>query len=159
MRCRRARKLISIRIDRALPGGDEPALDIHLAECAECRGVAERLLRAWHALGALDEAVTAPDDWAAIERAVEARSGRWMLGWLPGRFGTIPAAAAWAFVGMVALGVAGGTLVSRAALAPKSPESIETSVFAETLGDLPWGSPAAGIGRVLETRSVQETNP
>jgi hypothetical protein len=61
---------------------------------------------------------------------------------------------------MVAVGATGGVLISRAALAPRHrPDSIEATMFAETLGELPWGSPASGLAGVLVTRSPQEKTP
>ena len=47
--------------------------------------------------------------------------------------------------GIVSLGAAGGVLLSRAVLVAPTPHSIEATAFAETLGDLPWSSPAAGL--------------
>jgi hypothetical protein len=50
---------------------------------------------------------------------------------------------------MVALGATGGALLSRAATRPARAVSFEASAVAETLGDLPWDSPAAGLARPL----------
>jgi hypothetical protein len=57
---------------------------------------------------------------------------------------------------MVALGTTGGVLLSRAALAPQRAGSIESSLFAETLGELPWGSPAAGLAGVFDNSTARE---
>ncbi len=159
MRCRRAQKLVSRRMDGALPSDDAAALDLHLVRCAACRFAAERLERAWRALAPAGQAVAAPDDWARIEAGVEGRSGKGMPLPLRWQIGPAPAAAACALVVMAALGATGGVLLSRAAFAPRRADSIEASVISETLGDLPWGSPAAGLAGFLadlDTRVPQE---
>ncbi len=156
MRCRRAQKLLSRRIDGAVSSVDAVALDSHLEGCAACRLAAARLEHAWHALGALEGVVTAPDDWARIETAAEAR--RWIPLWLRWQLAPLRPAAAGVLAAMVALGTTGGVLLSRAALAPQRAGSIESRIFAETLGELPWGSPAAGLAGVLDSGMPRERN-
>lgn len=158
MRCRRAEKLLSRRIDIALSSVDAAALESHLAACASCQRAAARLEQAWRALDALGGGATAPEDWSRIEAEAEARSGRWTPLWL--RWQLVPApAAAGVLVTMIVLGATGGLLLSRAALGSRRPEPVESRIFAETMGDLPWGSPAAGLAGVLETGLVQEKTP
>ena len=159
MRCRKAQRLLSRRIDGRLSTAVSEALDLHLASCRACRLAAERLPSAWHALLQLEEAGAAPDDWAAIDAAANASRRRWIPLWLRWQLAPAPAAAAWALVAMVALGATGGVLISRAALAPRHADSIEATMFAETLGELPWGSPVSGLAGVLDARSSQEKNP
>jgi len=159
MRCGKAQRLLSRRIDGRLSTPDAEALDLHLVHCPACRVAAERLPQAWHALAQLGEAGAAPDDWAAIEAAAEARRRKWMPLWLRWQLAPAPAAAALALAGMVALGATGGALISRAALARGQADSIEGRMFAETLGELPWGSPASGLTGVLGARLPQEKNP
>jgi predicted anti-sigma-YlaC factor YlaD len=158
MRCRRAQKLLSRRIDSALSSADAATLESHLMTCAGCRTAAAQLDQAWRALDALADSASAPDDWAKIEAAAVARGRRWTPFWLRWQPVPIPAAAG-VLVAMIALGATGGLLLSRAALASRVAEPIESRVFAETLGDLPWGSPAAGLARVLDTGLSQEKTP
>jgi predicted anti-sigma-YlaC factor YlaD len=158
MRCLRAQKLLSRRIDGALSSVDAAALESHLVACAGCRMAAARLDQAWRALDALGGGVNAPDDWTRIEAAADARSRRWTPFWLRWQLVPIPAAAS-VLAAMVVLGTTGGFLLSRAALAPRRAEQVEYRVFAETLGDLPWGSPAAGLVIVLDTGLSQEKRP
>ena len=156
MRCRRAQKLLSRRVDGAVSSVDAAALDSHLVGCAACRLAAARLEQAWHALGALEEGISAPDDWARIEAAAEARRWRWTPFWLGWQLAPVKPAAAGVLAAMVALGTTGGVLLSRAALAPQRAGSIESRIFAETLGELPWGSPAAGLAGVLDNSTALE---
>jgi predicted anti-sigma-YlaC factor YlaD len=158
MRCRKAQRLLGRRIDGLLSTPDAAVLDEHLADCSSCRLAAERLERAWDALARIDDAPPAPDDWATIAAAAEAGSRRWMPLWLRLQLAPAPAAIA-LLAAMVVLGTAAGALISRAALAPRHPGPIEATMFAETLGDLPWGSPASGLASVLDTRLPQEKNP
>jgi hypothetical protein len=65
------------------------------------------------------------------------------VGWGP----AFRPAVAWAFAAVIALGATSGALLSRAAFSPPRVASVEATAFAETLGDLPWGSPAAGLAR------------
>jgi len=146
-------------MDGALSGTEEAGLARHLADCSGCRSASERLQRTWHLLEAADETASAPDDWLAIERSVEVRRSRWTPTWLVWRFPPVPAAAALGFAGMMALGVAGGALLSRETVPADPAQSMEAQMFAETLGDLPWGSPAAGLGGVLDGRLGQENQP
>ncbi len=155
MRCRRAHKLLSRRLDGAVSSVDAAALDSHLVGCAACRLAAVRLERAWHALGALEEGISAPDDWARIEVAAEARRWRGTPFWLGWRLAPVRAAAAGVLAAMIALGTTGGVLLSRAARAPQRAGSIESRIFAETLGELPWGSPAAGLAGILDNSTAQ----
>jgi predicted anti-sigma-YlaC factor YlaD len=158
MRCRRAQNLLSRRIDGALSTADAAALESHLVACAGCRMAAAQLDQAWLALDALEGDVNAPDDWARIEAGAEARSRRWTPFWLRWQLVPIPAAAG-VLAAMVVLGTTGGFLLSRAALVPRRAEPVESRMFAETLGDLPWGSPAAGLASVLDTGLSQEKKP
>jgi predicted anti-sigma-YlaC factor YlaD len=158
MRCRGAQRLLSRRIDVALSSVDAAAVESHLVACASCRTAGARLDRAWRALDALGGGATAPDDWARIEAGAEASSGRWTPFWLRWQLVPLPAAAG-VLAAMVVLGTTGGVLLSRAALAPRRSEPVESRVFAETLGDLPWRSPVAGIASVLDTSLSQEMNP
>lgn len=152
MRCRSAQKMTSRRIDGALAPIDAVALESHLSRCAACQLAARRTEQAWHALADLEEAVRAPDDWARIEAATEARLGRWMPLWLRWQLDSIPAALAVLLA--LTVGTAGGVLLSNAALAPRPADlravPIEARVIAETLGDLPWGSPAARLAVVFD---------
>jgi predicted anti-sigma-YlaC factor YlaD len=158
MRCRSAQKLLSRRIDGAPSSADAAALESHLFACAGCRMAAARLDQAWRALDALEAGVSAPDDWASIEAAADARSRRWTPFWLRWQLVPMPAAAG-VLAAMVVLGTTGGFLLSRAALAPRRADPVESRVFAETLGDLPWGSPAAGLATVLDGSLTQEGKP
>lgn len=149
MRCRKARKLLSLRMDDRLAARRAARLELHLAGCSECRLSAERLARAWGALTSLAPPRPAPDDWTAIEVGVEARRRPWLPDWLdpglvPGR-----AAAAALFIGMTLIGGAGGLLIGRAIASSSPPVPLETTLVAETLGDLPWNSPASGLEPVL----------
>ncbi len=159
MRCGKAQRLLSRRIDGRLSTTDAEVLDLHLVDCPACRLAAERLPHAWHALAQIEEAGPAPDDWAVIEAAAEARRRKWMPLWLRWQLTPAPAAAALALAGMVAIGASGGVLISRAVLARGRADAIEARMFAETLGELPWGSPASGLTDVLDHRLPQEKNP
>lgn len=149
MRCRAAQRTASRVIDGAASTAEAEALAAHVAGCESCRLAVDRLSRAWGALAPLERMAPAPDDWARIEATLEARRRRWTPpweGWFPA---TVRPAVAWAFAAMVALGATGGALLSRVALAPQRAPSVEATAFAETLGDLPWASPAAGLARPL----------
>jgi anti-sigma factor RsiW len=158
MRCRNAQKLLSRRIDVALSRADAAALESHLAACPGCCTAAARLEQAWRALDALGGGATAPDDWARTEAVADARSQRWTPIGLRWQRVPIPGAAS-VLAAMILLGTTGGLLLSRAALASHRPEPIESRIFAETLGDLPWGSPAAGLAGALDTGLAQERTP
>jgi predicted anti-sigma-YlaC factor YlaD len=158
MRCRKAQRLLSRRIDGRVSARDAAALEVHLVGCPACRFAAERLDHAWGVLARTEDAPLAPDDWPTIEAAAEARSRRWMPLWLRPQLAPAPAAVA-LLAAMVVLGTAAGALISRAALAPNRSGPIEAAMFAETLGDLPWGSPASGLASGLDTRLPQERNP
>jgi predicted anti-sigma-YlaC factor YlaD len=156
MRCGKALRLASRGIDGVLPDLDAAALELHLASCAACRLAAERLGHAWCALAPLHQVSPAPDDWTRLETALEARSRRWMPLWMGLQLAAVRAVAAGVLAGMAALGATGGMLLARAALAPRRNESIEAVAFAETLGDLPWGSPAAELAEPLLAQSSPE---
>ena len=158
MRCRRALKLLSRGIDGPLASDHAAALEKHLLSCESCRIAAARMTEAWRALAVLERRAEAPDDWMRIERAAESRSKRWIDFWLwqaspltPFR----PAAVA-LLAGMVVLGATGGVLIARAGTARTSADSIEARVFTETLGDLPYGSPAYGLALVLDNREEKD---
>jgi predicted anti-sigma-YlaC factor YlaD len=157
MRCRTAQRTASRVIDGDVPAAEAEALAIHLASCESCRLAVERLSRAWGALAPLERVAPAPDDWARIEAAVDARRRRWMPPWET----WVPAfrpAVAWAFAALIALGATSGALLSRAAFTPPRVASVEATAFAETLGDLPWDSPAAALARpLLAALPTQET--
>jgi hypothetical protein len=70
----------------------------------------------------------------------------------------IPAAAG-VLAAMVVLGMTGGLLLSRAALPSRRAEPVESRIFAETLGDLPWASPVAGLASFLDPSLSQEKTP
>lgn len=149
MRCSRALRLASRAIDRTPSDADAARLRSHLQTCAECRQAVGRMSRAWGALGSLERVPEAPDDWARVESSLEARRRRWALpreGW---QLVAWRPAAAWALAAMVGVGATGGALLSRAAVGPARASSFEATAFAETLGDLPWDSPAAGLARPL----------
>jgi len=146
-------------MDVALSIGDRSALDRHLAECAPCRTKADRLSRAWRALDRLEGPVEAVDDWRRIEAAVDAEGERWTPPWAGWQLAPAPAASAWVLAGMVMLGAAGGALVSRAALPPSRTDSTEARAFAETLGVLPWESPAAALAAILGAPLPEEERP
>jgi predicted anti-sigma-YlaC factor YlaD len=149
MRCRAAQRTASRAIDGAASTAEVEALAAHVASCESCRLAVEKLSRAWGALAPLEKMAPAPDDWTRIEAALEARQRRWTPpweSWFPAPFRP---AVAWALAAMVALGATGGALLSRVALAPPRASSVEAIAFAETLGDLPWASPAAGLARPL----------
>jgi anti-sigma factor RsiW len=147
MRCRSALRRASRAIDGDLPPDEAAALDRHLASCAACRAAVDRLRGSWRALGRLADVAPPPDDWARIEAALD-RPRRWVPAWLD-----LPAAfrpaAAWAIAVMIALGATGGTLASRAAFAPRPAHPLEVDAVAETLGDLPWRSPASALAGPL----------
>jgi anti-sigma factor RsiW len=155
MRCRSALRLASRAIDGDLPRDEAAALDRHLASCAACRTTVDRLRGSWRALGRLGDAAPAPDDWARIEAALDGPR-RWVPAWLDLPAALRPAAA-WAMAAMVALGATGGTLLSRAAFAPRRAHPLEVDAVAETLGDLPWRSPASMLaGRLVAAESDGE---
>lgn len=158
MRCRNAQRLLSLRIDGLLPERQEPELASHVAGCQACRLAAEGLERAWRDLASAEKPSSAPDDWSRIEAAIDRRSWRWLrpewsLGFAPTR-----AAAAVMLVAMAAAGGAGGALLGRALHADRA-TAPDPMAVAETLGDLPWSSPAAGLETVLLVGSVEERQP
>jgi len=158
MRCRRARKMVSRRMDGALSSLDEAELERHLTGCASCRTQSDRLLSSWNALTRLEGPGRAPDDWARIQAALDASSraqARWPSWALAPRLAT----SAWILAGMALLGATGGALASRTAHAAGRAESPEFSAFAETLGDLPWDSPAAGLVASLGAPLRPEERP
>ena len=53
---------------------------------------------------------------------------------------------------MVMLGATGGFFVSRAALPARARPEGEATMLAQALDDLPWGSPAAGLTAMLDSR-------
>lgn len=153
MRCRKARSLLSRRLDGRR---DETStgLDLHLARCPACAGEAARLERAWNRLEALAAPPAAPDDFAAVLRQVEARRGaprRWLDALLPRMPRMpLPRLAAAAVAAAVLAGTTAGVGLGRAAFARPAPRaSAETLALAEGFGLLPFGSPAAGLAGVL----------
>jgi hypothetical protein len=150
MRCRAALRTASRAIDGAASAAEREALAAHVAACEACRLATARLTGVWSALASLERVSEAPDDWARIESAIEARRSRRVLSWLDGLVpATFRPATAWVFAAMVALGAGAGTALSRAALTPPRASGVEAAAFAETLGDLPWASPAAGLAPSL----------
>ncbi len=149
MRCRKARKMLSLKMDDRLSARQAADLELHLAGCIECRLAAERLDRAWGALSSLAPPRPAPDDWAAIEAGVDARRRPWLPAWLD--LGLVPtrAAATALLIAMAVIGGAGGLLIGRAIPSSSQTAPLETQLVAETLGDLPWNSPASGLEPVL----------
>jgi predicted anti-sigma-YlaC factor YlaD len=148
MRCKTALRLASRAIDATASDADAASLAEHLASCEACRLAARALTGAWDALAPLGRVPPAPDDWARIEARVESRRRRWVLPWEGWEVGWRPAAGL-VLAGMVALGATGGALLGRAATRSARAGSFEATAFAETLGDLPWDSPAAGLARPL----------
>jgi anti-sigma factor RsiW len=158
MRCRKVPKLLSLRIDGLIPPRQAADLEQHLARCADCRLVAERLERAWGALARVELPYAAPDDWAAIVAGVEARRRPWLPAWLECGLAPSRAATAAVLVAMAVLGGAGGALLVRA-LPSSRPVSLESEAIAETLGELPWNSPVSGLGPILDGAAMQEARP
>jgi len=157
MRCRKAERLLSRRMDGTLPSEDRLTLERHLERCASCSALAARVTRTWDALGKLGEPGPAPDDWARIQARVDAsraeiRLPDWVLAHRH-------AAAAASLLAVALLGATGGALVTRKALAPFRAEPTEAKALAETLGDLPWDSPAAGLAASLGAPPRQEVRP
>lgn len=149
MRCRKARKLLSPRMDGRLTARRAARLELHLAGCSECRLEAARLDRAWGALSYLAPPRPAPEDWAAIEAGVDARRRPWLPAWLDPSLVPTRAAAAALFIAMALVGGAGGLWIGRAIPASHERPPLESQLVAETLGDLPWNSPASGLEPVL----------
>ena len=151
MRCRKVRKLLSLRIDGPLPARPAAGLEVHLTGCRECRIAAERLARAWRALERLETLGPAPDDWRAIVAAVGTRPQPRLPAWLYLDFVPARTVTAGILAAMVLIGGAGGVLLGRS-LPSRSRDSIalESRVVVETLCELPWDSPASGLGPLLE---------
>jgi anti-sigma factor RsiW len=158
MRCPEVPKLVSLRIDGMLSARRAAELDLHLAGCTTCRLTAEHLERAWGALAPLEPAGPAPDDWTAIESAVERERRPWLPAWLQLDFAPTRAATAAILLAMAVVGGAGGLLLGRAL--PRSRSApLESQVIAETLGDLPWSSPASGLMPALYSGPGEEARP
>jgi predicted anti-sigma-YlaC factor YlaD len=151
MRCRTARKLLSVRLDAPLAGDRAARLDDHLASCGSCALAAAQLERTWRRLGALPPARTAPDDFAAVLLAVESRRGGWPA-WLAALLPSPRAIAAAAVAASVLLGLGTGVTLGRAAFdgarTRPSPDHTE-SLVSDAFGLLPFGSPASGLARAL----------
>ncbi len=158
MRCRKAHKLLSLRIDGLLPARPAAELEQHLAGCADCRLEAERLEHAWAVLGRVEPSGAAPDDWAAIVAGVEARRRPWLPAWLD--LGIIPtrAATSGVLIVMFVVGGAGGIVLAHTLPHGRS-VPLESQVIAETLGELPWSSPASGLGPLLAVEEAREGRP
>ncbi len=157
MRCRTARKLLSLRLDGRLARPGAAGIDAHLARCPACARAAARLERAWNRLEALGPIARAPDDFAAVlESTWAGRSAR--LAWIERLLASAPRlarpAAALAVAASILAGVTGGVTLGRAAFGTRhrgaSPEAL--SLF-EGFGVLPFGSPAAGLARMLAGRT------
>lgn len=156
MWCRKAQKLLSLGIDGGSTARRTVELEQHLAGCEECRLAAGRLERAWGALDRLPPPGTSPDDWSAILAGVEARRRLWPPAWLDLGLAPSRAVTAAVLLAMAVLGGTGGILLESAA--PSSREvALEGQVVAETLGELPWNSPVAGLAPILDgpTRRVR----
>jgi anti-sigma factor RsiW len=158
MRCRKAHKLLSLRIDGLLPARRAAELEQHLAGCADCRLETQRLEHAWAVLGRVETTGAAPDDWAAIVAGVEARRRPWLPAWLG--LGIIPtrAATVGVLIVMSVVGGAGGVILAHA-LPHGRAVPLESQVIAETLGELPWSSPALGLGPLLALEEPREGRP
>ncbi len=157
MRCRQARRLFSLGLDGGSTARRTAELERHLAGCEECRLAAGRLERAWGALDRLPRPGAAPDDWPAILAGVEARRP-WPPAWLDLGLAPSRAFTAAVLVAMAVLGGAGGILLGRAA--PSSLEvSLEGQAVAETLGELPWNSPVAGLAPILDGSPPRRIRP
>lgn len=154
MRCREAQRLLSRRMDGPLPSASALVLEAHLHDCAECRLAVERYERAWQVLAELGRPGPAPDDWARIEAAA-ARDRPWVSRWFRLEGVPAPAAAAWVLVVMMMLGGTGGLLLSKA-FTTRRADPAEIGALADTLGDLPWGSPASGLTGLLARQQSQE---
>jgi anti-sigma factor RsiW len=149
MRCRKAHKLLSLRMDGRLSARRAADLELHLASCASCASAAEQIQRSWDALAQLPAPSPAPDDWPAIEAGVEAWRRRWVPAWLDLDLVPTRSAAAAFLVAMAIMGGTGGLLLGRALPSSSQTAPLETQLVAETLGDLPWNSPASGLEPVL----------
>jgi anti-sigma factor RsiW len=135
-------------MDGLASAGRADELELHLAGCADCRLAAERLEHAWAALALLDEPGPAPDDWRAIEAAMQARRPAWLPGWLQTGFAPTRAVAVAILLAMAAAGGAVGLALGRTLPSSRS-VPLEGQLVAEAMGDLPWSSPASGLATVL----------
>jgi anti-sigma factor RsiW len=154
MRCHSAERLISRRVSGPLSSEDAAALERHLTACPECRREQDRLGSAWSALEGLTVPDDAPDDWSRIEAALEERR-RWTPSWWAWEFAVSGAVRAAVLAGMIVIGAGGGAIVARPLLARAPAGSVESTAFAEALGDLPWDSPAAALDRAFEAPRLE----
>jgi predicted anti-sigma-YlaC factor YlaD len=157
MRCTKALRLLSLRMDVPLSAHAAEKLDLHLAGCSSCRLAAEGFERTWEALESVATPGPAPDDWMSIETAVEGRQRRWLPTWFDLDLAPTRAAVACALAVMALVGGAGGLLLEHA-LRTDQPVALESVMIAETLGDLPWNSPVSGLGQLLDAHG-EEVHP
>lgn len=76
MKCRKAGKLLSDRLDGALDGGPRRALEGHLRECPSCAAAGAELRRVRELLGEAKAPDPGPDYWAGFWPRIEARLDR-----------------------------------------------------------------------------------
>lgn len=144
--------MLSLDLDRRLPPRRGEGLARHLSTCDACARAAVALGATWARLDALPLPAAAPDDFAAILARVDERATGWrgaLGGWVPWRL----AAAVLAMCVVVGSG-AGLALGSAAFGRVRHPAPVELAALAEGFGDLPFGSPAAGLARAL-TRDAE----
>lgn len=153
MRCARARKLLSRRLDGALADRDVAAVDLHLVGCERCRATAERMERTWRSLGALESVPPGPDDWFAIAATASRTPPQRLVPWARWRVQPSLAAASLVIAVAAAVGAASGVLLSRRFSEPRP--VFEATVLGETMGVLGWDSPAALFAHGIEARMAE----
>jgi len=149
MRCKKTMKLISRRLDGALPPRLASALDEHLATCGRCASEAGRVERAWSLLAA-SPPPRAPDDFEAIAALAGAPRRRWLVAFPSWDWTPAPRLAAGVVAICALVGTTSGLLLSRGAFAQHdATTALEATALAEGFGDLPFGSPAGPFARTF----------
>lgn len=148
MRCKQARRQISLDLDGRLAAEERTALEAHLLCCVACRRSRAELAAAWALLGSV-AAPQAPDDWRAVAARL-ASSPRGVRAWLADLWGEAPGrlATAAVLVAFVVAGAAGGTWLARGVQSSSPGLSLEAVAMSEAFGDVPGAAWLAAEGRV-----------
>lgn len=138
--------MLSLDLDGRLLPARAARLARHLEACEGCARAADAMAATWARLDALPVPTASPDDFTVIAARARADAGGWrdvLDGWSTWRL------AAAAAIACVLLGSGAGLALGSAAFGRGRALPLEAAALADGFGDLPFGSPAAGLARAL----------
>jgi hypothetical protein len=148
MKCKRAEKWISDRMDGGLSGRRRRILDSHLGECERCRGYRRRLERIQAVAKNLPEPILSPERWENSLSRLESRIRAAGSENRPRRAGFSRLARRWALAGAGLL-LIGAVVLYLALVRPPAPGEIYSFSFEDSLNRI---SSQIGDDAELESR-------